>query len=439
MKHVRIPVLLLIVSSFTSQAQFKNIKLAEEVEGGRPMVEPSVTINRKDPKNIVVGYSTDRASYTFDGGITWKETILESLFGVYGDPALISNSKGDMYFFHLSDPSGEGRSNEAWLDRIVVQKSDDGGRTWDKGESIGHNPPADQDKPWPAIHPRKDDLFVTWTQFDEYGSEDPSCTSNIMFSMSTNGGKKWSKAIQINQNPGDCLDSDNTAEGAVPAVGNDGKIYVVWSNRGNIYFDRSFDYGKSWIRNDLLITEQKGGWDMDIPGLGRCNGMPIVYVDNSATKFEAVVYVLWADQENGENDTDIWFTRSTNRGDNWSAPIRINQEQNASHQFMPWMTVDVTTGYIYVVYYDRRDYMDNQTDVYLAYSIDGGYTFSETKISESPFTPTEDKFFGDYNNISAHKGVIVPVWTRMDNGKTSIWSTIIKQEDLIKKAEQEKN
>jgi len=39
-------------------------------------------------------------------------------------------------------------------------------------------------------------------------------------------------------------------------------------------------------------------------------------------------------------------------------------------------------------------------------------------------------FFGDYTNIAAIAGRIVPVWTRMDNGVTSIMAAIISQEDL---------
>jgi len=71
--------------------------------------------------------------------------------------------------------------------------------------------------------------------------------------------------------------------------------------------------------------------------------------------------------------------------------------------------------------------------VYLAYSVDGGATFKEQKISETPFIPTEEKFFGDYTNIDAFKGVITPIWTRMDDGRTSVLTSIIKDSDLIKK------
>jgi hypothetical protein len=54
------------------------------------------------------------------------------------------------------------------------------------------------------------------------------------------------------------------------------------------------------------------------------------------------------------------------------------------------------------------------------------------KISEKPFVPSEESFFGDYTNIAAHKGIITPIWTRMDNGKTSVWTAVIKQEELVK-------
>jgi hypothetical protein len=84
------------------------------------------------------------------------------------------------------------------------------------------------------------------------------------------------------------------------------------------------------------------------------------------------------------------------------------------------------------VYYDRRAYDDLQTDVYMAYSTDGGSSFKEVKISESPFIPTETKFFGDYNNIDAHKGIITPIWTRMDNGRTSVWTSVIVDSELLK-------
>src|SRR5882762_4773573 len=185
----------LFIIPFCSLSQFKNVRLAEQSDDGRhPPVEPSITINKINPQNIVAGIRLDRVVATTDGGKTWTESKLNSPFGVYGDPTVISNSKGDIFYFHLADPSGKGQSNEAWLDRIVCQQSIDEGKSWTGGVSIGNNPPADQDKAWPAVHPKKNFMCVTWTQFDKYGSKDPNCQSNILFSKSNNGNR-WSMPV----------------------------------------------------------------------------------------------------------------------------------------------------------------------------------------------------------------------------------------------------
>jgi hypothetical protein len=416
------------LSSVSVSAQFKNSKLDQQTEGDY-VCEPSIAINPRDPSNIVAASVLNNIYVTHDAGATWNKKKVESTFGVYGDPALIADSKGDFYFFHLSDPTfGNGGYDSEKLDRIVVQQSGDGGETWSPGESIGANHPKDQDKQWPALD-AKNNLYVTWTQFDKYGDTDPNCHSNIMLSTSRNG-KKWSDPIQISQTPGNCMDDDNTAEGALPAITFDGKIFVVWANQNKIFMDRSFDGGSMWLTNDIAIAEQPGGWDLKIPGHDRCNGMPVLMTDRSKTRYRGSLYVVWADQRNGENDTDIWFTRSSNYGDNWSSPLKVNNDGAGKHQYLPWMTIDQITGAIYIVYYDRRAYSDNQTDVYLAYSFDGGLSFTNVKISEAPFSPTDKNFFGDYTNIAAHNGIIAPIWTRMDEGKTSVWTTIIKQEAL---------
>jgi hypothetical protein len=417
-----------LLSAVSVSAQFKNIKLDEQTEGDY-VCEPSIAINPRDPLNIVAASVLNNIYFTKDGGKTWQKKKVESSFGVYGDPALIADSKGDFYFFHLSDPTfGKGGYESEKLDRIVVQYSGDGGETWSEGESIGLNSPKDQDKEWPAVD-SKNNLYVTWTQFDKYGDTDPNCHSSIMLSTSRNG-KKWSDPIQISQTPGNCIDDDSTAEGAMPAITFDGKMFVAWANQGKIFLDRSFDGGTMWLSNDLAIAEQTGGWDLKIPGHDRCNGMPVFLTDRSKSPFRGSLYLSWADQRKGENDTDIWFIRSNNFGDNWTSPLRVNNDNPGKHQYLPWMTVDQATGAIYMIYYDRREYEDNQTDVYLAYSFDGGLSFKNIKISETPFIPTDTSFFGDYTNISAHKGIVAPIWARMDNGKTSVWTTVITQDEL---------
>lgn len=419
--------ILFFLSSTNLSAQYKNIKL-DEATSGNPVTDPSIAISRKDSKNIVAASGQGNIYYTVDAGLTWEKTKVKSQYGVYGDPFLVADDKGTFYAFHLSDPAGEGLKNEKSLDQIICHISKDGGKTWEEGSAVGYNPPKDQDKPWATVD-NKGNVVVTWTQLDKYGSTDAECQSNIMLSTSPSG-KKWSKAVQISQTPGDCTLDDNTARGAVPAVGPDGKMFVAWAHQEKIYLDRSFD-GGTWLMNDIKIAEQPGGWDLKIPGHDRCNGMPVLTVDQSKGTYRGCIYIAWADQRNGVNNTDVWFMRSNNYGDNWSSPTRMGNDANNKHQYLPSMAVDQITGYIYILYYGRDNYDDDQTDVYLSYSADSGANFKTVKISENPFTPVSSSSLGDYTSIAAHDGIITPVWARMDDGKTSVWTAVIKQSDLI--------
>ena len=76
-----------------TQAQFKNLIIATQVEGVYPPLEPSIAINRKDPKNIVAGVVLDRVIYTKDGGLSWKTT---QLFGLLrGTKLMASNVRAE--------------------------------------------------------------------------------------------------------------------------------------------------------------------------------------------------------------------------------------------------------------------------------------------------------------------------------------------------------
>lgn len=409
------------------KSTYKNVKIYESYGKGLGPCEPSIFINPLNVNNIVAGSVLDNVHYSFDSGLTWETKKLNSDLGVFGDPCITADNLGNFYFLHLSDPDKIGWRSDKILNQIVVQKSTDGGKNWSSGTGIGNNSPKQQDKEWAVVNPLNDEIYVTWTEFDKYGSRNPEDKSRILFSKSSDGGNSFSLPVKLSQFDGNCIDDDLTPEGAVPCVGINGEIYVAWSFNNKIYFDKSIDLGKTWLENDLLVSIQPGGWSTEISGIGRSNGMPVTAVDHSNSKYRGTIYVNWTDHRNGTNNTDVFISKSKNQGKTWSKPKKVNNNKSISDQFFTWMSVDPKTGFIYIVYYDRAKLNPNQTNVTLAVSYNGGKNFVSKKISEKPFASVpEGVFFGDYNNINSINGIIRPVWTHYESGKLSIFTAIIK-------------
>jgi hypothetical protein len=428
MRKIIYTIFITFLLHFNLFAQYTNVTISTVSSPN----EPSICINPKNTNLLVGGANISSYYYSSNSGFNWtRGNLTSSSWGVWGDPCIICDTNGVFYFFHLSNSVSPGY----WIDRIVCQKSTNNGVSWnDPGSYTYFNSPKEQDKEWACVDPRNNNIYITWTQFDNYGVSTPTDSSNILFSKSTDAGNTWvnfgsGTALRINKTGGDCVDEDNTVEGAVPCVGPNGEIYVGWAgpkirnSQFGIFFNKSTNGGTNWLADPVYVCNQPGGWDYMIAGLQRCNGMPITCCDISNGPYRGNIYIGYSDSA-GNLDHDIKFVKSTNGGLNWSAPLRVNNDAAGKEQFLPWMTIDQKTGYIYFVFYDRRNYTNNATDVYIAKSTDGGNTFTNILISETPFVPTSSTFFGDYTNITAYNGKVRPIWARLQ-GTMSVMTAII--------------
>lgn len=420
MKKNLLVLFLIIVSVIYSdtniRAQYQNVLIANTNSPN----EPAICINPKNTDQVVAGSNLNFYYYSTNSGLNWTKTTLTSTYGVWGDPSIAVDTAGNFYYAHLTNST-----SSYFIDRIVVQKSTNGGMNWSNGTFAGFIPPKQQDKEWLCVDPYNNNIYMTWTQFDSYGSSNPNDSSIILFSASTDAGSSWSNALRISKKAGNCIDEDNTTEGAVPCTGPNGEIYVSWAIDEKIVFNKSTDGGITWLPEETFVTSQPGGWDFGVAGIYRANGFPVTTCDLSDGPNRGTIYINWSDQRNGATDTDIFMIKSTDGGDTWSEVKRVNDDPSGKQQFFTWMTIDQTTGYLYFVFYDRRNYTTVQTDVFMAKSTDGGETFENFKISATPFTPSASVFFGDYTNITAANNKVRPIWARLDNNSLSLYTAIV--------------
>ncbi len=421
-----IVLLIVLISVNNALAQITPQKLTD-ISGVSP--DPDIVINLKDPKNLVVSVAPDRIFYTQDGGAAWKETKVASRAGIRGGMKLLSEPKGVIDLIHYCDALNPSLTN----DRFALQSSDDKGSSW-KEEAVFGNPVTKEDKTTRdqtglsfTIHPKKRILYGVWTQSDKLGLNDPNCHSNILFG-SWNGGKQWARPVQLNQNPGDCSGQEPSAGGASIVMDMNERLYSAWSNQGMIFFDRSYD-GEVWLSRDLAIAHPET-MTLNIPGFEPITGRPTLVADETQTKSHGTLYIVYSEGKKGSIDANVALLRSTNRGDNWVGPTRFKKDDIIGQQFAPSISVDQTTGHIFIACYERRDYEDLKTDIVLFYSKDGGNNFNQASVTSTSFVPGRENKVNPFTAISAHAGIIAITWTQIDDGKATVQTVIVKEGDI---------
>ncbi len=430
--YLLITCLLLINQGIKSQV--KNILISNVMEPE----EVTIAINPKNTNQIIAGANIASSYFSEDGGYTWLRHVVKcDKYNVYGDPVVFWDTLQNAYYMHLSFPNPKITPGGTWVDRIVTNKSTDFGKSYPLCYAVGKNEKKVQDKHWAAVNPKNNEIHVSWTQFDKYESKDPKDTSIIRYSKSVDGGVTWTEPKKISYYTGNCEDSDNTVEGAVPCIGTNGEVYIAWAGPKGLVFNKSVDGGNTWLPKETIIDSIPGGWEYSIDGIFRCNGLPFTACDLSNGPNRGRVYICWSDAKFGENNKDVFMVYSDDGGNTWSNRILITYFPNHKQQFMPHFTIDQSNGYLYFLYYDRRNFADgNKTDVYLTVSRDGGLKFSHHKINEQTFTPHKDVFFGDYIGVSAHKGNVRPIWMQMDDAKKLGVYTAIITDSLLQTLEE---
>jgi hypothetical protein len=191
--------------------------------------EVSIAINPKNPDNLVAAsFALGRpprpqyGSYNYssmDGGRTWKTIpVADPKNLTQGDDVVYFGAEGIAYHIHLSFEGIRVARPTRAENGMLVETSSDGGITWaDAVAAINHENSVTpfEDKPGIVVDnaPQskyKGNVYVAWTRFDVYGSDDPNCHSNIYSHALDRPRQIVCDAGEHFDSVGDCRDSDNT-------------------------------------------------------------------------------------------------------------------------------------------------------------------------------------------------------------------------------------
>ena len=201
-----------------------------------------------------------------------------------------------------------------------------------------------------SVAVRGQEVFTAW--YDVRNGD-----SDVFFAKSADGGATFGPNVRVNDDTGHSRQYK-------PSLGLDaaGTIYMIWRDdrRGHadIFFARSEDGGKTFTKN-LLLNDDTGWAYQGNPSIG--------------VSPEGNVYAAWSDDRN-ENG-DIYFTVSRDRGRSFARNLRLNDDTGRAVQSHP--TVGAGSGGLVVVAWE--DFRNGRSEVYLARSTDAGKTFEPNR------------------------------------------------------------
>ncbi len=188
---------------------------------------------------------------------------------------------------------------------------------------------------------------------------------------------------------------------------------------------RSTDKGQTWSQQPIIISTLQSVGVTD-PQTGEALRTGSIIPDIAVDQRTGYLYVVWQDAKfSGGKRDGIVFSKSTDGGFTWSAPVQVNRFSQ-----VPAFTaaVDVAIdGAIGLTYYDlRNDTADPKilpTDYWFALSYDGGTTWRESPVAgpfdmrTAPVTST-GFFVGDYEGLTHIFASFTPFFVQT-NGTTS--------------------
>lgn len=377
--------------------------------------EPSICVDPTNGNKMSVGWRQfDTVSsnfrqagfaYSTNGGKNWNSSGVLQPNVFRSDPVLSSDHAGQ--FFYLS---------------LLQNFFDDLWRSLTGGQSWTNIAPADGgDKQWFTI----DNTNSSGHGFQyQFWSTDGNNYNGRQFTRSTDGGLTWMNPINIPNSPAwGTLDVDSDGNLFIGGVNlnTDGIWCIRSTNAKNGAVLPTFDQIRAVnLGGDIVFSEP-----INPEGLV---GQVYLAVDRSGTNTSDNVYMLASVQPAGSNNgSDVMFARSTDGGNTFSAPRRINDDP-VNHAKWHWFgSLSVApNGRIDVVWFDTRNAANNtDSQLFYSFSTDGGNNWSPNVAvtnSFSPFVgyPNQNKI-GDYITVVSDNIAANVAYAATFNGEEDIY------------------
>jgi hypothetical protein len=358
--------------------------------------------------------------WTLDGGANWTGFDNPPFGTNGGDPASAIGPDGRFYEAYLTNSYSLG-----------VATSTNNGVNWTThiAYSVGN-----QDKEHimidkTASSPYVNRVYYPWSDLN---------SSNAALVYSTDFGVTWSAYKNLSTGLGGSFYQGPNVQTAA-----NGDVYVCYAiydanwtdGEDGIGFSKSTDGGATWT-NLRAYNHTNFGIRGNLSSKAgiRVNSFPSMAVDRSGGPNDGNIYICWPQRSVAPagSDPDIVLVRSTDGGATWTTGIRVNDDplNNGKDQYFPWCTVDQTTGQLMVLFYDSRDVPNNQANVYMATSFDGGNSFENFKVSDQPHTPAPINglaggYAGDYIGVAALDDIAYPFWMDNRTGNYQGWTASV--------------
>src|SRR2546430_2376030 len=407
--------------------------------------ETFTAANPDNPNQIVVAYNDSRgrnaspinisgASVSTDGGNTFVRLTAAT------GQSPFANTEGDRVILYIR-PAGTWYT--VWLDVGCGGQGLGGYHSttpWDPNSwthfCVHTNNNDDRESGWADNNPSSPffgRMYTSWNDYNVGGGA-------LFVRYSTDNGLTWTNARQITSGTPFIRDVQITGDLAT------GDVYIAGMDEGgggfphnnsNLIF-RSTDGGNTW-------SNTYTGPSFPGPGVTAVGYFACMFTDGGGYwrhegwgepgAYNGVVHYVYAQHGAGSDPGDVYYIRSTDRGQTFSAALKLNTDATTRPQWQPNLSVS-PSGTVLAVWYDAREsagctrgssavpcyrmWARRSTDNGASWLSDQTFSDVVSPLPAQPDPGIQATYAGDYDYASSSPNQHTHAWV---DGRVSISGT----------------